>query len=77
MCSEEIFVERGVGWNGSSLQVGVKYNSDHTEGKSIPLCNGALTFGEEFFIYTQSSQFGDPARYYRLEGSSLDKISEK
>ena len=55
----------------------MKYNSDHTEGKSIPLCNGALTFGEEFFIYTQSSQFGDPARYYRLEGSSLDKISEK
>ena len=51
----------------------VKYNADHTEGKSIPLCNGALIFGEEFFTYTQSSQFGDSARYYILEGSALDR----
>ena len=51
----------------------VKYNSDHTEDKSIPLCNGALVFGEEFFTYTQSSQFGDSARYYILEGSALDR----
>ena len=55
----------------------VKYNSDHTEGKSIPLCNGALVFGEEFFTYTQSSQFGDSARYYILEGSALDRAGEK
>ena len=59
------------------FQTDVRYNADHTEGKSIPLISDALYFAEEFFTYSYHTQFGASTRHYIIEGSALDRALKK
>jgi hypothetical protein len=47
------------------------YNDDHTEGESIPLIDDPIYFGEDFFVYSYSTEAGGTSVRYVKEGSEL------
>ena len=54
------------------LGVGVEYNNEHTKGKKITVIDEPIYFSEEFFVYSENSQYtGSSTTRYIKEGSDL------
>lgn len=54
----------------------VRYNENHTEGKSLGIANEPIYFGEDFFTYIHGSSAGSDSRIYVREGSELAALTE-
>ncbi len=55
------------------FETDVKYNDDHTEGKTISVPQRPIYFSEDFLVYTNGDNV---ASKYIIEGSELDKLLE-
>ncbi|MBQ9131722.1 MAG: hypothetical protein IJX62_04555 [Clostridia bacterium] len=59
------------------FEVESHYNDDHTQGRELGLLDQPIYFSEDFFTYTNYSQYGASVRTYIKEGSELEKILGK
>ena len=55
------------------FETDVKYNSDHTEGKTLAVTHRPIYFSEDFLVYRNGENV---ATRFIIEGSELDNILE-
>ena len=58
------------------FETNATYDEDHTEGKDLSFAQGGLCFGDDFFVYSTSNQFGSTTHRFIKENSSLEKLTE-
>ncbi len=58
------------------FETNATYDEDHTEGEDLPLVGAAIYFGDDFFVYLYSNQYGSTSHRYIKENSSLEKLTE-